>query len=285
MGWQDRSYYNDSTQDSPAMRLGWRWWSVTAWLVTINVAVFVVDLLLGRIAGTEPLWRWGHFSADTAVSGLQVWRFLTFQFLHSGVLHLVFNMLCIYFAGRFVENHLGSRRFLAFYLLSGVGGVLTYLALLAGGVLIHSPSAPLVGASAGAFGLLVALAIIAPQATVFMWPIPIPMSMRTLAWILIGIAVLSVIGGERNAGGEAAHLGGAAAGFLLFRHARLLSVFDRFSLPRRRGGTAQSPWQKKLARKQAMEQEVDRILAKVHRDGMKSLTRKERQTLQDASRD
>ena len=223
---EDRDYANRplprEAYRGPAVR------SVTMWLIIINVGVFVLDLVLMMfgIGGwvmvgdvpllMGPLQYWGHFSQYFAIEHLQVWRFLTFQFLHGNLHHLVFNMLALYFFGPLVEFYLRPRQFLAFYLLCGIGGALFYLVLLMLGYRIGTPTVPLVGASAGIFGMLVAAALIAPHAMVYLFGI-IPMRLVTLAHFFIIYAVLQVLFGGVNAGGEAAHLGGAAAGVLLMR--------------------------------------------------------------------
>ena len=114
MGLNDRDYYRRPGR-SPFGTLPV--WSVSTWLIALNVAVFVLDIVLRGL-----LFRIGSFSAVTAVWELQVWRFVTFQFLHAGVGHIFFNMLALYFFGPMIENYLGPRRFLAFYLLCGAAG-------------------------------------------------------------------------------------------------------------------------------------------------------------------
>jgi hypothetical protein len=111
---------------------------------------------------------------------------------------------------------------------------------------------------------------------------PVPMSMRTLALILLGIAVLTLVVGAPNAGGQAAHLGGAALGALLVKRAHWLDWADGFHVPRGQG------LKKKLervqqARRQRDEKEVDRILDKVKEHGIQSLTRSEKKTLNRAT--
>ena len=204
--------------------------SVTMFLIVVNVGIFLLDFVLRvffrigyvmHVEGWEPLVMgpfefWGHFSQYFAIENLQLWRFVTFQFLHGDLRHLVFNMLALYFFGPLVEFYLRPRQFLVFYLLSGVGGAVFYLVLLMLGYRIGTPNVPLVGASAGIFGILVAAALIAPHAMVFLFGI-FPLRLVTLAHFFIIYAVLQVLFLGVNAGGEAAHLGGAAAGVLLMR--------------------------------------------------------------------
>lgn len=234
MGFYDRPYargnYGHSTVGAVRM------WSITTWLIVINVAVYVLNSIL-RTSRFDPgvLDRWGYFSADTAIYHLQLWRFITFQFLHANVEHILFNMIALYFFGPMIESWLGSRRYVAFYLICGMGGAAMYLLLWAGGVLVTDAGVPLVGASAGIFGILIAGAKVAPDATVMLLFPPIPMKLKFFALILLGLAVWAVLFQGDNAGGQAAHLGGAAVGAVLAKYPRALDVFDRLSLRRRRG--------------------------------------------------
>jgi membrane associated rhomboid family serine protease len=204
---------------------------VTTSLIVINVAVFLIDRLLPPYIVTTPrgytmqftrLEFWGHFSASFVIYGLQVWRLITFQFLHANLTHLLFNMLSLYIFGPMVEQHLGSKRFVRFYLICGMGGAVAYLGLWAKGILIGDAWQPLVGASAGIFGVLIAAAQVAPDATIMLLFPPIPMRLRTLAWAFIAIAVYTVFTRGHNAGGEAAHLGGAIVGFLLMQGEKVM---------------------------------------------------------------
>jgi membrane associated rhomboid family serine protease len=131
-------------------------------------------------------------------------------------------MLALYIFGPMVEQHLGSRRFVRFYLICGMGGAVAYLGLWAKGILIGDAWQPLVGASAGIFGVLIAAAQVAPEATVMLVFPPIPMRLRTLAWAFIANAVYTVFTRGHNAGGEAAHLGGAIVGFLLMQGEKVM---------------------------------------------------------------
>ena len=244
MGIYDRDYY----RAAPAPRFGaMPLMTITMWLIVINFAVALIDSILfhwlgeagrlslpwGQIIIYPPLQYWGHFSVATAIWKGQVWRFITFQFLHAGPgpWHLLVNMVMLYFFGPLVEAYLGRRRFLAFYLICGIAGPVGYMVLWAASAtgvtnLIQTAYVPLVGASAGLFGILIAAAHIAPDATVLIYGI-FPMKLRAMAWVMLGIAVYTVFTSGHNAGGEAAHLGGAVIGWLLIRNVQWLNVFDR----------------------------------------------------------
>ena len=206
-----------------------RQWSVTTWLIVINVAVFLVDQMTD---GT--LTRYGLFSADTAIFHLQIWRFISSEFLHAGIKHLFFNMFSLYFFGPVLESYLGRAKFLVFYLLCGIGGALGYLLLLGAHVLHDGPYTGLIGASGAIMGVLIGVAVTAPNLSVMLIIPPIPMRMRTMAAIFLFIAVLWIVFAGPNAGGEAAHLGGAGTGYLLIKNIRWLDWLDPQRWKRRR---------------------------------------------------
>jgi membrane associated rhomboid family serine protease len=206
---------------------------VTRWLVLINIVVFALDFFvlprLGIVVVVTdgvrkfvyPLLDYlGHFSAAAAFGEGQVWRLITFQFLHGNLQHLLVNMLSLWSFGPIAEQYLGRRRFLLFYLWCGVGGAMLYMLLWLGGILPGTgASTPLVGASAGIFGVIVAAAMLKPHDEVTLLFPPMDVEMRTLAWIMLPVAAGIVIFAGPNAGGEAAHLGGAAVGWWLIRRA------------------------------------------------------------------
>jgi membrane associated rhomboid family serine protease len=238
MGIYDRDYYRDPA--GPTRFGGIRLWSMNTKLIAINIAIFLIDNLYSKTLVDEdgyilgqihPIHQWGRFSVNAAVFHLQIWRFLSFQFLHFNLQHILYNMIALFFFGPMIETYFGSRKYLAFYLLCGCAGAVMNVLLWAGGV--YPPTDQMVGASAGIFGVLIAAAQVAPDTQVLIYGI-IPVRLRVLAWVLLGIAAYTVLTNGHNAGGEAAHLGGAAAGFLLIKYPQLLKFTDYRRPPRMR---------------------------------------------------
>jgi membrane associated rhomboid family serine protease len=238
---------------------------------------------------------WGHFSTERAFWGLEVWRFITFQFLHANITHLLLNLLALWIIGGLVEEYLGRKRYAAYYLVCGVFGAILYLILnLAGNfallvatpppwmrfLLFDSMATPLVGASAGIFGVLVAAAVVAPHVVVFVLGI-IPARMRTVAIVLLSISIFNLARGSANAGGEAAHIGGAIAGWFFIRRMHLLrdffDVLGDSRSPRSSGGPPHR--RVRWVPADPDDQEIDRILAKIKAEGVASLTDQERGVL------
>ncbi len=241
-----------------------------------------------------PLQRWLYFSTDTACRKVEVWRFIGFQFLHANLTHLLFNMIALYFFGPMVERYLGAKRYLAFYLLCGICGALLYLILNLGGfivsiyasrpvaipgLLFNSPSTPLLGASAGVFGVLMAGAYLQPDAVVLLFFF-LPMRLVTLAYGMVALALFTVIFGRNNAGGEAGHLGGAIAGFYFIRHPHRLHEFFDFV------GWADPTshhYRRKSRAGPGGRGEIDRILDKISATGLQSLSEAEKRILREES--
>lgn len=215
--------------------------SVSAWIVLINVVVFMltayflpprqVPMSVPDASGSQvatsmyeirpsPVTSALLFSYQRAVQHFEVWRFFTFQFVHANLAHIAGNMIALLTLGPVVEGYLGRRRFAAFYLMCGATGPIGFLILIATGG-AYSASSTLVGASAGVFGVLAGAAVVAPREYVELIFPPTPVRLRTMAVIMLGVAAYTVFfHGQTpglNAGGEAAHLGGALMGLYLIK--------------------------------------------------------------------
>jgi len=278
MGLYDRDYtqadFQSQHRHAPQMRMSFpKITPVVKWLLIINVVVYFMQIL----GGDTLLTSWFSVYPATFLKTLQVWRLVTYQFLHGYMLHILFNMIGLFFLGPTLERHWGSKKFLVFYLSCGIVGGLVYPALL--GLRIISPHPtlgvlPLIGASGAILGMLAACAILFPQFVVFIIVFPVPI--RVAAIICIFIATVIILSKGSNAGGEAAHLGGMAAG-AIFVFSR--SWRNKFKLKMRTG-----QWERKMAEQQNLQGDVDHILKKVHDHGLHSLTHKEKKILKQATK-
>ncbi|MCK4914128.1 MAG: rhomboid family intramembrane serine protease, partial [Planctomycetes bacterium] len=213
MGIYNRDYTQDNFhhkfRNAPQMRM--RLPSLTPvvkWLLIINVAVFGLSFLVPTLA--KLFFKWLSVYPISVGTSLQLWRPITYQFLHGGFRHVFWNMFVLFFFGPMLERLWGSRKFLTFYLICGAAGGLLYpLLVLAGWLDIGR----LIGASGSILGMLAAGAILFPNMRVYVWGI-LPLRLSVLAIILAVISILSVLRPDQvdNAGGEAAHLAGMAAG-------------------------------------------------------------------------
>jgi membrane associated rhomboid family serine protease len=179
-------------------------------------------------------------------------------------------MIALFFLGPPLERHWGSRRFLPFYLICGASGGLFYLLLAGVGFL---EKGIMIGASGSILGLLSACAILFPQFIIFVLFFPVPIRVAAIGFAFAYFLLVITRGG--NAGGNAAHLAGMATGAAyVFLYPRL----GQFKLKTRAGS-----WEKKMEQRRLLQIEVDRILAKVHRSGLHSLTAKEKRILKKAT--
>lgn len=295
MGYADRDYYRQEVQRPPSRLAGA---PVVKWLLIINAVVFLLTLF-GR--GNDPptdsaLDRFGWFSIAEGLQQFQVWRLFTFQFLHADFIHILFNMYALYMFGPILEQWWRSRPFLLFYLLSGIAGALFFVLIWAIPGFLDGVSAqtPLVGASAGIFGILIGVAVIAPEGRIMLLFPPIPMKMRTFAIVILAFGLFAVLANSKNAGGEAGHLGGALAGFLMMKVGPLreflmrlgsgqVIIVKRPSKPRRRFPSRVRPASSSVSSSEAGE--IDRILDKINAEGLHSLTEEERKLLNKAAGD
>jgi len=244
----------------------------------------------------------GNLNLFSISKKYEVWRIVTFQFLHANFNHLIGNMLMFYFFGPILEKWLGSKRFLAYYILCGAFGGLTYIILNHLGYLGFGK---LVGASGGLYGILIGVAVLNPKLKVRLLFLPVDLSIKQVAWALLGIAAFTTLLKGNNAGGEACHLGGAVFGYFLIKYPKVLSVFTpsfvwfysadvkgkqtgQVSYSRRKVNDY-SPKIKPRTRLDVLDkdrnsQEVDRILDKISEHGLHSITDEEKEILKQVSK-
>ncbi|MFK7849486.1 MAG: rhomboid family intramembrane serine protease [Akkermansiaceae bacterium] len=271
-------------------------------LLILNLVLYFADLLILDFA----IRKFGAFTIQSGILEGRIWEFITFQFIHGSVGHVLFNSIGLFFFGPWMERWWGAKKFVFFYLACGVGGALFYTLLVYLGVLqgetialdrsgrtayIPASMIPLVGASAGIYGILIGVAVIAPSLRVALLIPPVTLTMRQLA---LGLLVISAglivfkIGG--NEGGEAGHLGGAIVGFFLMKLAQIKDQGGLGTLPFFQGKskgprTDIEPKIRPRTRVDLRSQtEIDEILDKISKDGFQSLTAEERDILHRAAK-
>ncbi len=263
----------------------------TPWVWRLIIANAVVLLLLtALVPALEPALV---FRPDVAYALGHPWTFLSYMFVHAGLWHLAFNMLVLYSLGTRVEERMGSRTFILFYLYCGLGGALFSLGLVS-----LQPGA-VAGASAAVLGVAVAFAVFWPDAELMVFPLPWPIRARTL---VIALLALDLAFGLLNRGdgvAHIAHLGGAAFGYLFFRLQRLTGpagaararVVERPVMVQTGSRKAEQadtpvPWPPRRTDQgqDPVTVETDRLLDKISRQGMASLTPAERKFLDEVSK-
>jgi len=252
------------------------------------IAVFFLEIFY---AG--PLMRWGALSVR-GLMHFQAWRLVSYMFLHGSADHIIINMFVFVMLGVAFERQIGTRQFLWLYFAAGVIGGLFEVAfnLLMywryGSAALNTTgetflTLPAVGASAGVAGILIAFAVLNPRAEFLLFfLIPIQARWIALFYVLIETrhVVLGLTHGWTDNVAHAAHFGGMAVGFVWIKFGPLIaSGLSRLAGESRVRNEVRPGW-----RRSDDEAEVDRILRKIHEEGIDSLTPGERMLLQDASR-
>ena len=295
MGIQDRDYYRKS---GPGFLGSFSDRGIVCkWLVGINVAVFVLQLMTYQ----PPRGPFGRESLGPVTEGLvldtsrvlqgEVWRLLTYGFLHSptSFFHILFNMLVLWWFGQLVEEIYGAAEFLAFYLTAIVIAGLAFM----GATQLHLSSGVCLGASGGVMAVVLLFACHYPTKTVYFMMV-LPMSVWVVVCLMIVLDLFGLI--SPNGVAVSAHLGGAAFGFLYYKlHWRLTRLLPKFPARRRQArpplriyredeplspvGVPATP----APEDEQLEARLDAILEKISRSGKESLTDSERQLLLRAS--
>ena len=275
-------------------------------LLIINGIVFFIQIISENIVvGGRLLENYitGYFGLIPFINpewSFLPWQLITYQFLHGGFMHIFFNMLMLWMFGMEIENLMGSRKFLVFYLLSGIGGGLLQLLLGSGGGAI-------IGASGAVFGVMVAFAMYFPDRMIYIYFL-FPVKAKYLIVFLMVIEFLSVGNGSFIA--HLAHLGGASVGFLFvlldrqhnFNFDSLFNIFkfnrdssssdyfkkksSGFSFGKREVEEAEFYEIKdsKESEDKVDQEVIDQILDKISRSGYQNLTEKEKKILFEASK-
>lgn len=242
-------------------------------LLIANAGMFFLQILnYGAIV------QYLGLSPSMVTSGA-VWQLVTYMFLHGGFMHILFNMFGLWMFGRDIEHAWGSREFLKYYMICGVGAGIVTVAALWGSVI------PTIGASGAVFGILLAYGMLFPNRLVyFMFVIPIPAK-----YFVIMFGVLELIASFQHTQdgiGHFTHLGGLLIGFLYIRWGgrpmRFPSPFG--FLGRWRARRKARALKKKWEDQRALMEAVDRVLDRINEVGFEQLTAEEKETLERASK-
>ena len=253
--------------------------SLVTILVAVNVAVFFLQTL-GAAFARGQVDYWFALSSAGIRSGY-AWQFLTYMFLHgdpavpaSGPIHLLVNMLTLFFAGREVESIVGQKHLIGIYFGGGLLGGIAQIAL--------SPATThLSGASAGVCATLLAFTTILPEIEItalLFFILPVRLKAKYLALGFVAISVVCIATGSLAGVGHIAHLGGCLVGWLYVKHLGFghpLRI-QRYVFEKRERAARME----RMTPEQFISEEIDPLLEKISREGLHSLTRAERKILE-----
>lgn len=295
---------------------------VIKFLLLSNVAIWLVQTLFltNRLFAGAPVDQlvMQYFALQPWQSGdFMPWQVISYQFMHdtSGFMHIFFNMFALWMFGRDLEEQWGSRRFLVYYLLCGIGAGIAQVVI---DPLMGGGTAPTVGASGSIFGVLIAFGMTFPDRPVLMFPIFFPVPARIFVMIYAGMQLVS---GFMSQGANDlvrvahfAHLGGAVAGYLLLKFGTpIFAFFERlgdskqawqregqssydvqhrdatvYRVPQHRETpdrfTASTPTRFVVDGNVVSQETIDEILDKITLGGYHNLTEAEKRILDDVSR-
>ncbi len=262
-----RRYYSE-----PEFNFSVRISDVVKKLVIVNAAIFLLQQIFWLTLNVDYLSLFFGLNSYRVLHGM-IWQPFTYMFLHYDLFHLLFNMFALWMFGTDIERVWGGRSFLYYYLFTGVGaGLLSFFTSIGVNVIT-------IGASGAIFGILVAFGMLFPNRVVLVFFL-FPMRAKNFVILFAAIELWMTVSSGPRAGGVArfAHLGGMLFGYLYLKYGDRI----RYSIPRITFGSGSQTQKKAEDWDLFMEQEVDPILDKISREGIHSLTRKERQILKKA---
>lgn len=258
-----------------SIRFGTTWTPAVRVLILINGAIFVLQGLLrfplSPIFGLVPVEVVRHFT---------VWQLVTYLFLHGGFLHVAFNMFALWMFGSQLEQTWGTKKFVRYYFVTGVGAGLINVAFNIGS------SIPTIGASGAIFGLLLAYGVMFPNNLILLYFF-IPIKAKYFVMIFAALEFLMARSYTMDGVAHFAHLGGMAIGLIYLKGGAMLQLV-RSGFRRRRMVVKEARQVKlemrRLADIQAIRSEVDYLLGRISRVGYENLTDEEKARLEEASR-
>ena len=268
---EDRDYMREPDFRPPPFQQFRRTWI----LIAIYAAVFIAELVGERSPEVNKFFYEKLALSKTGIANGYFWQFITYQFMHAGLMHILFNSWAIFLFGRELEPVLGARRFLALVMSSGiVGGVFQILVQVIWPALFHGG---VVGASACALGLVAAYAAMFPDRQFTLMFLPIMFRAKQLFIFSAVLAATGIIFSEifMTNVAHAAHLGGLAMGWFYVK-----KILPGFLLTATEGETGEEPEDPNSTK--FTTREVDAILDKM--SAGKKLTTEERAVLETASK-
>lgn len=242
---------------------------VVKYLIIANVGVFAAELLFrshwSAVLGLTPAHFWRGW----------IWQPVTYMFLHGGFFHLLLNMFVLWMFGTTLESTWGSRRFLQFYAVCGIGAGMLNAAVTPG-----SP-VPVIGSSGAIYGLLMAFGILFPNQLIYIWGI-FPVRAK---YFVIGtglVELITAMGTEQSGIAHVAHLGGMLFGFVYMKWGDLRRSLSGLRNERKRRRHLRVVWDRDRE-KEKLQAEIDELLDKSRRNGIDSLARKDHERMRKAT--
>jgi membrane associated rhomboid family serine protease len=244
------------------------------------------------------------------------WQLITYQFLHGDFFHIFFNLFALWMFGIELETLWGTKKFIIFYLLCGIGAGLTqvFISPLLDNVLVALPffsasqiALPTVGASGSVFGILLAFGLTYPDRPIFMFPLFFPIPAKYFVMIYAGMSVVLGVSSSGDGVAHFAHLGGALSGFLLIKFGDKLGIYSLFRRKQEYIGSTYQAYEKNVFKTDFIKDpepkrtnspknfvmvngeiipqaKIDELLDKISATGYQNLSEDEKQLLVELSK-
>jgi len=278
-------------------------------LLIINAVIYFIQIIFGELMiGGTPGWyvlnKWFALNPFSEGYNFQIWQLITYQFMHGGFSHILFNMFALWMFGMEIENMWGSKKFLYYYLLCGVAAGLLQLFVPP---LLGTAAAVTIGASGAVYGVLIAFGMLFPNRHIYLYFL-VPVRAKYLIGFLIVLEFLLIDSAGSNVA-HLAHLGGALCGFLYIMCDKSSDAPFKQTLMgyknRSSGGSFKNPFEnigekfrkrgesiekakyyemKDKEDSEISQEDIDRILDKISRSGYQNLSEKEKKILFEASK-
>ena len=243
------------------------------WILFANAGIYLLQLIFG-----PALIHWFGLSANMVIGYFAVWQFITYMFLHGSFFHIFFNMFVLWIFGCEVERAWGTREFLKYYFITGIGaGLFGFLFSLG----MHSV---IIGASGAVYGIMLAFGLLFPERIITLlifFVLPVSMKAKYLVMMMALISIFSGVSnlfGTHDGVAHFAHLGGMLIGFLYlksdWRTQKVLNQIKKTVQPKKvkmKVYRAEKP--------EDLQRQVDEILDKINEIGYKRLSRTEKDIL------
>ncbi len=281
---------------------------VTKYLLLANIAAWLLCGVLQLSAGIDLNGALGlHY---VLAPDFRAYQLVTYMFMHGGFVHLFFNMFALWMFGGVVERRLGTKRYIIYYMVCGIGAGLFQEAAQTGEFIVlcreqipafhlnelltvaHNSAAILnlwttVGASGAIYALLLAFGMLFPEQRIFIFPLPVPIKARWFVFFYAAIELVSAISSSGDGVAHVAHLGGMVFGWFLIRYFTKHENdfgFVRYKEIKPKVRTKETAEWDYNAAERDRQRQVDAILDKIRKSGYDSLSDEEKQKLFDNSK-
>lgn len=248
-------------------------------LLFANGIIFLMQVLNPSLGQT--ILNYFALVSNHVLYQFRIYELVTYMFLHGGFWHIAVNMFMLWMFGTELEHEWGTKQFLRYYFICGIGAGIFNIFLtpaIAGNF-------PTVGASGAVYGIMIAFAVKNPNREIFIIPIPFPVKVKYFIGFLVIFTLLSTVNPLSGGVAHAAHLGGIVVGFVYLKYwNQFYKIKNWFHQAQRKSGHKMKYHQGGDQKVEYYRKKIDEILDKINRVGYLNLTEEEKKLLEEGSK-